>query len=67
MTEQEEPVTADYENLSMLLAGVVAFLQDNASSQIPAEYFHRDYSNKQIAVLFDDKSNEFVFELKEID
>ena len=58
---------ANYENLALLLAGVVSFLEENASNQIPVEYFNKDYSKQQVAVIFDEKSNEFVFQLKGID
>ena len=58
---------ANYENLALLLAGVVSFLEENASNQIPVEYFNKDYSTQQVAVIFDEKSNEFVFQLKGID
>ena len=62
----EELPEANYDNLSLLLAGVVSFLVDNDSNQIEVEYFSKDYSNQQIAVTMDQRSNKFVFELKDL-
>jgi hypothetical protein len=63
----EELPEANYDNLSLLLAGIVSFLVDNDSNQIEVEYFSKNYSNQQIAVTMDERSNKFVFELKEME
>ncbi|NBR22916.1 MAG: hypothetical protein EBU08_03850 [Micrococcales bacterium] len=66
MSESMPEVEANYDNVSLLLAGIVAFLIDNDSNKIDVNYFSKDYSNLQIAVTLNPRSNEFEFEMKEI-
>ena len=59
----EPNVEANYENVALLLAGVVSFMTDFDSNRIPISYFEKDYSLQQVAVVFDDRTKEFVFNL----
>lgn len=59
----EPNVEANYENVALLLAGVVSFMTDCDSNRIPISYFEKDYSLQQVAVVFDDRTKEFVFNL----
>ena len=59
----EPNVEANYDNVALLLAGVVSFMTDYDSNRIPISYFEKDYSSQQVSVVFDDRANEFVFNL----
>jgi hypothetical protein len=40
-------------------------MTDYDSNRIPVSYFEKDYSSQQVSVVFDDRSNEFVFNLSD--
>jgi hypothetical protein len=57
---------ADYENLALLIAGIVGYLIDHDSASIPMSYFQKDYSNNRLSVVHDTLRNSLVFDFEEL-
>lgn len=53
-----------YDGIAILLAGVVDYLIDNASENIPAKHFVKDFSTKSVTVNYNQDSDCFEFKIE---
>lgn len=54
-----------YDGIAILLAGVVDYLIDNASENIPAKHFVKDFSTKSVTVNYNQDSDCFEFSIED--